>query len=208
VTGASDILAAIDAVVEQRCEHCGSTIPADTGSAWFCGPACQRDWTAAHHGVEQIHQADTDRSGYSDDAMIWDPNRQEQERVWRAEAAARQREAGERRAHEERERQEWWDSLTPEERTERQRQSMAGMQEAGAVIARQITDMFKALTVALAPQLEHMAKVAKTLTDAGLIPAEPPADLRERALAHVRNRNTGPVQRQRAPQHIDPRRAR
>lgn len=202
-----DVDAAVDAAVEQRCEHCGDTIPAGSGSAWFCGPACQRNWTAAHHGVEQIRRADADRSGYSDDAMIWDPNRQEQEHVWRVEAAARQREADERRAREERDRQEWWYSLTPEERTERQRQFLAGVEQASATLGRQMTEVFAALAAALTPGLAQMVKTVQMLEAAGALTIEV-HDPQERALAFVRNRNTGPAQRQRAPWHIDPRRAR
>lgn len=50
---------------------------------------------------------------------------------------------------------------------------------------------------AIQPQLQKLQR-------AGVIPTPPPADPRQRALDHVRNRNTGPQRRPRAPRRIDP----
>jgi hypothetical protein len=55
---------------------------------------------------------------------------------------------------------------------------------------------------------ESLEPLREQLRAANMIPAEEPADLRERALQHVRNRNTGPQERARAPRRIDPRRGR
>lgn len=215
----TDILAAIDAVIEDRCEHCGETLGTDAASGWFCSAACQRAWSAGHAGVAQLSPWDADESGYNSrsDAMIWDPNHQERKRIWREELEARQREAAEQRAREERERRERWERLTPVERAEREREFMAGVEETMAGLRREVAETINALAVSLAPHVEEMKRVMagvaeqwnRSLAAAGVRPTQPSTDTRERALEFVRNRNTGPkLRKQRAPRSIEPRRGR
>lgn len=69
--------------------------------------------------------------------------------------------------------------------------------------ARQMHDALDAWAAQLVPAIRAVQQIAKHLGH-----EQPPTDPRERALWHVRNRNTGPKQAPRAPRKIEPRRSR
>jgi hypothetical protein len=66
--------------------------------------------------------------------------------------------------------------------------------------ARQLQPIFEALAQRHAEQIRAIRRIYGVTS--------PSVDPREQALAHVRNRNTGPPERQRVPRRIDPPRSR
>jgi hypothetical protein len=67
-------------------------------------------------------------------------------------------------------------------------------------IGEQLRRYFDTLAVQLAPLVREMDRLER----AGVLDEQPPTDPRERALWHVRRRNTGPSVRRRAPRNLDP----
>lgn len=71
-----------------------------------------------------------------------------------------------------------------------------------------LADAMRSAVEVAVPLIDEFNSFVEHLRAAGLVPPAVPTDARERALAHVRTRNTGPAQQQRAPRRIDPRRSR
>lgn len=87
-----------------------------------------------------------------------------------------------------------------------QEQVAAAMRHATAILT-ELAERLRPVFQAIARAGEQItAQLAPMLAAQGITPL--PTDPRERALAHVRNRNTGPQQQARAPRRIDPRRNR
>jgi hypothetical protein len=82
----------------------------------------------------------------------------------------------------------------------------AAMRQAEAILT-EMANRLRPVFEAIARAGEELARQwAPVLAAQGITPE--PTSLRERALAHVHNRNTGPPIPQRAPRRIDPRRSR
>lgn len=85
-------------------------------------------------------------------------------------------------------------------------QITAAMRHAEAILT-ELAERLRPVFQAIARAGEQIAaQLAPMLAAQGITPL--PTDPRERALAHVRNRNTGPQRQLRAPCRIDPRRNR
>lgn len=197
-TNTDEVLAAIDDVVADRCGHCDRVLGPDAPSGWWCGTVCQQAWTTAHHGSEQLPFGVEDRSGIPD-TMVWEPNaeerRVERARISQERAAARraqqEQEAAERRAR--------WEALAPEQRAAEWQQRKEALQAAFNLAGERYMAVARAFVDAFTPVAQRVNAVCQAMVKAGVVPAPMPEDPRERALAHVRNRNTGPAPRRRRP---------
>lgn len=171
----TDILARIDAAIEQNCAcGCGRPLSPTGPSGYYATEGCQQRWLLDHR----------------------DPDR-----------ARRRRERTAQRVHSGDDLQPMVERLRAGTPTEPDRQAIAES-------ARQANILFAEIARQIQPIMEVLGRaVNRFLAQTAALHAAPgaakaPADARERALAHVRNRNTGPQIRQPVPRRIDPRRVR
>lgn len=197
ITSYEATLAAIDDATERRCSQCHKPLPAESVSEWWCGPACQWGW----------HGADATDPGavYSraDAAPVF---------VGRDGARVPLRPAGIRAGFNP-------GGVLP--RPSVSQEELARAAQSGGPTA---PGRPGAVGPSTGPGAARVHAVPPGVP--GGVPGSrrrgrpgpthgchaprcvPPDDPQTRALEHVRNRNTGPRDSQRAPRRIDPRRNR
>lgn len=211
-------LAAIDDATERRCSQCHEPLPADSASEWWCGPACQQAWgqqhtdnprevlerqdaAAVYEGRDAVRVPLNDRPRHPADEWlrrtyghleIWDETH-----AFRAAPNGFHYGGPVRRAYVDREELARRFAAALERDPELLERAFAPMRQAIGLYVEAVRTAFRGVGAAIA-QMER----------AGRLRTPPLEDPRERALEARRNRNTGPRQRSRAPQRIDPRRSR
>ncbi len=185
----TDILDRIDAAVAEQCAcGCGITLRPDGPSGWFATQDCQRRWAD-----QNVHDpGDVYRRA---DANDWTIHRQPErnEPTWTAAA-----------------------DIAPGQMVELRADGRAYPVEAGrtytlrvklafsaASFYDQMRAAFEHVNASLAPVVRQAQECARDVLESiAARNPEPPTDPRERALWHVRNRNTGPKPRLRAPKNL------
>lgn len=200
MTDLDTTLAAIDAAIS--CQHCTAALDEDSPSPDFCSQDCQTAWHATRAQPLVDYREpwwDIALRGVGGDFARWRPPPPHNEARHGSEAPATQH--GPRPVAVD-------ETLYFAEQLQRARifaETRLQLQtEAATRIGEQLSTALAELGRGLQAWAQRVRPVVEQLARVGALPRPRREDPQERALRLVRQRNTGPATRRRAPRRIDP----